>query len=76
MWEYVATNFSCLGDPNNGGRFRFFSQLVTKIPIPKVNIEEKLEIISLVKNCLDLKGINCKMFETEIDIKVKKLYGL
>jgi hypothetical protein len=26
IWEYVRTNFACLGDPNAGGRFRFFFQ--------------------------------------------------
>jgi hypothetical protein len=76
IWEYVKNNFSCLGDPDKGGRFRFFSQLVTKIPIPKAKNEEKTAINNLVQTCLERKGINCEHIEAEIDQKIVTLYTL
>lgn len=76
VWEYAKANFSCLGDPDKGGRFRFIYQSVMKIPIPNASSTEREAISKLVQKCLDAKGVNCEAWEKEIDNRVAALYGL
>lgn len=76
VWEYAKANFSCLGDPEKGGRFRFIYQSVVKIPIPNASTTEREAISKLVQKCLDAKGVNCEAWEKEIDERVAALYGL
>jgi hypothetical protein len=76
VWEYAKANFSCLGDPNKSGRFRFIYQSVANIPIPKASITEREAISKLVQKCLDAKGVGCEEWEKEIDDRVTALYGL
>jgi hypothetical protein len=76
VWEYAKANFSCLGDPEKGGRFRFIYQSVVKIPIPSASTKEREAISQLVQKCLDAKGVGCEAWEKEIDDRVAALYGL
>ncbi len=76
VWAYAKENFSCLGDPDKGGRFRFISQSVVKIPIPTAGEGDRVAIEELVQKCLDAKGQNVKQWEQEIDAIVARLYGL
>jgi TaqI-like C-terminal specificity domain len=76
IWEYAKANFSCLGDPEKGGRFRFIYQSVVKIPIPNASTAEREAISNLVQKCLDANGIDCETWEKEIDDRVATLYGL
>ncbi|MEH2117676.1 hypothetical protein [Nostoc sp.] len=49
---------------------------VEQIPIPNASTREREAISQLVKKCLDAKGINCEIWEKEIDERVAALYGL
>ncbi|MDZ8109175.1 MAG: hypothetical protein RM338_26610 [Nostoc sp. DedQUE12a] len=59
-----------------GGYLRFKRQYVEKIPIPNASTTERKTISQLVQKCLDAKGINCEIWEKEIDERVAALYGL
>jgi TaqI-like C-terminal specificity domain/Eco57I restriction-modification methylase len=76
VWEYAKANFSCLGDPEKGGRFRFIYQSVVKIPISNASTIEQKAISKLVQKCLDTKGVDCEAWEKEINERVDALYGL
>ncbi|MFH7030642.1 MAG: Eco57I restriction-modification methylase domain-containing protein [Heteroscytonema crispum UTEX LB 1556] len=76
VWEYARANFSCLGDPEKGGRFRFIYQSVVNIPIPNASTSDRQAISNLVQKCLDAKGVGCEAWEKEISDRVAALYGL
>ncbi len=78
VWEYVRATFACLGDPNRGGRFRFFTQSVVNIPIPNASPADRNAIADLVQKCLDGRGQGPEvaLWEAEIDERVARLYGL
>lgn len=61
-----------------GGYLRFFRQFVEQIPIPNAPIEERNAIAALAQKCLDAKGQGPQVvdWETEIDERVVRLYGL
>ncbi len=75
VWEYVKATFTCIGDPQHRGRFRFFTQFVSKIPVPRADAANKKRIAALAAECLDAKG-NCDTQENEIDERVARLYGI
>jgi hypothetical protein len=76
VWLYAKATFSCLGDPEKGGRFRFIYHPVSKIPIPNAPVADREVIAELVRKCLDAKGVGCEEWEAEIDGRVASLYGL
>jgi type I restriction-modification system DNA methylase subunit len=76
IWEYAKARFTCLGDPDKGGRFRFIFQFVSKIPVPKAGKQDKNAISHLVEACLKAKGEDCNELEREIDARVAKLFGV
>jgi hypothetical protein len=59
-----------------GGYLRFFSQYVERIPIPDAPEAEQQAIAALVQKCLDAKGVECEVWEAEINDRVAALYGL
>jgi uncharacterized protein YggL (DUF469 family) len=44
--------------------------------IPNASTSEREAISKLVQKCLDAKGVNCEVWEKEIDQRVAALYGL
>lgn len=76
VWRFAEQTFSCLGDPEKGGRFRFIYQSMEKIPIPDASDADKQAISALVQKCLDARGVDCEAWEREIDERVSALYGL
>ena len=54
IWWLVKQQFACLGDPNHGGRFRFFSQSVETIPIPNPPAALRAQIAAQAQACLDV----------------------
>ncbi|MCC5623597.1 TaqI-like C-terminal specificity domain-containing protein [Nostoc sp. CHAB 5715] len=65
-----------IGAQVRGGYLRFKRQYVEKIPIPNASTTERETISQLVQKCLDTKGVNCEIWEKEIDERVAALYGL
>jgi len=65
-----------IGAQVQGGYLRFKRQYVEKIPIPNASTIEREAISQLVQKCLDTKGVNCEIWEKEIDERVAALYGL
>ncbi|MEH1997646.1 MAG: TaqI-like C-terminal specificity domain-containing protein [Nostoc sp.] len=47
-----------------------------KAIIPNASTTERETISQLVQKCLDAKGVNCEIWEKEIDERVAALYGL
>jgi type II restriction/modification system DNA methylase subunit YeeA len=78
LWFFYSSIASSLGDANQGGRLRWFTQDVLKIPIPNASHSIKLQIITTVEKIL--QGSSCddstQSFESEIDRLVYELYGL
>jgi len=72
----VEEFFLELGGQIRGGYLRFKRQYVEKIPIPNASTTEREAISQLVQKCLDTKGVNCEIWEKEIDERVAALYGL
>ena len=71
IWNYLRITCS----PLQGQTFELRSTYMTKVPIPQASEIERKAISKLVQKCLDAKGIDCKAWEKEIDIRVAKLYG-
>ena len=76
VWSYIAEKCAVLGDADKGGRIRLKSFYVEQIPIPNASTTERETISQLVQKCLDAKGVNCEIWEKEIDERVAALYGL
>jgi hypothetical protein len=79
VWYYVKANFAVLGDPNAGGRFRFFTQSVEQIPIPDAPANLREKIASLAQQCLDVAKDNpdkLPALEAELNQLVYQAYGL
>ena len=76
VWSYVKERMSVMGDSDDGGRLRFFTQFVKGIPIPDAKPKEKMEVAKLVKECLDRAGEDCDLLEKKINVCVSALYGL
>jgi hypothetical protein len=77
---YARNQFQSLGDPWKGGRLRFFSQYMEKVPIPTATPAQQTEIEKRVEKILAQKKENPEVdvsaLESEIDQLVYKLYGL
>jgi hypothetical protein len=54
VWWFAkkSTNFSCLGDPEDGGRLRFVYQSIVTIPIPAASAAEQAALSGLVDGIL------------------------
>jgi len=78
LWDYAKRNLTVLGDPEQGGRLRFFTQFVQNIPIPRATPADRDAIAELAQKCLDAggKGPQVAEWEAEIDERVAVLYGL
>lgn len=76
VWSYVKERMSVMGDSDDGGRLRFFTQFAKDIPIPDATPKEKSAIVKLVKECLDRAGEGCAKIEEAINDRVFALYGL
>ncbi|MCL6753396.1 hypothetical protein KBT16_21465 [Nostoc sp. CCCryo 231-06] len=72
VWEFLQNTCSKL----SGGALAMQTPYVTKISIPNASTTEREAISQLVQKCLDEKGINCEIWEKEIDERVAALYGL
>jgi hypothetical protein len=59
-----------------GGYLRFWTQYVEQIPIPAAPLPERTAIEKLVEQCLAARGENCGTWESEINERVCRLYGL
>jgi hypothetical protein len=78
IMEVVRARFACLGDPERGGRFRFFRQSVEHLPIPAATPADRSAVASLVKSCIDARkrGESISEQEQEINARVSRLFGL
>ncbi|MEH2398245.1 Eco57I restriction-modification methylase domain-containing protein [Nostoc sp.] len=76
VWNYLCQIAAVLGDSEKGGRVRLKRTYIKKIPIPIVSNTQREAISQLVQKCLDAKGVNCEIWEKEIDERVAALYGL
>ena len=72
VWEYLKSMCSEL----LGKSLELRSIYMNKIPIPNASPTEREAISQLVQKCLDAKGVNCEIWEKEIDERVAALYGL
>ncbi|MEH2246441.1 hypothetical protein [Nostoc sp.] len=72
VWEYLKTACSQI----QGKTLELRSIYMNKIPIPNASTIERETISQLVQKCLDAKGVNCEIWEKEIDERVAALYGL
>lgn len=68
--------FEHLGIQRRGGYQEFKTQYVRQFPVPDVRPAERSAIESLVKKCLAARGGDLKAWETEINDRVYRLYGL
>jgi adenine-specific DNA-methyltransferase len=79
IWFYYSKVASVLGDAGKGGRLRWFSQDVVKIPIPDYSAKSQI-IEKHVNEIIDLKKYDpttdTSTLEQEIDRLVYGLYGL
>ena len=76
MWEYCKRHLAVLGDPEKGGRLRFFSQDVLQLPIPIASAEERNHLERLVRLCLTQGKDAAKTIEKDINSIVDSLYKL
>jgi very-short-patch-repair endonuclease len=87
LWHYVKANFAVLGDPNAGGRFRFFTQSVEQIPIPDAPDDLRQQIAILAQQCLDAAALTpesplpqgargLEALEAQLNQLVYQAYGL
>lgn len=76
VWNYLKEICPVLGDANKGGRLTLQEIYLEKLPIPKASDSEKEIISQLVQKCLNAKGVDCEVWEKEIDDRVAALYGL
>ena len=74
---YARHKFQSINDPWEGGRLRFFSQYMEKVPIANRTAAQKAELSYLVKQILsDPQSDGVREIEREIDELVYRLYGL
>jgi methylase of polypeptide subunit release factors len=59
-----------------GGYLRFFTHYVERIPIPNASVKDKDSIAELVQSCLENNGRDVEEFESEINGRVARLYGV
>ena len=71
-WQYLKSFCSEL----LGKSLELRSIYMNNIPIPNACNSEKETISKLVQKCLDAKGVDCEVWEKEIDDRVAALYGL
>jgi len=76
IWRYAKESLTVLGDAERGGRLRFFTQFVERLPIPNAPATERAAIADLVQKCLDACGVDCAAWEAEINERVARLYGV
>ncbi|WP_313934738.1 MULTISPECIES: Eco57I restriction-modification methylase domain-containing protein [unclassified Nostoc] len=72
IWDYLKSHCSEL----LGKSIELRSIYMNKVPIPNASTSEREAISKLVQKCLDAKGVNCEVYEKEIDQRVAALYGL
>ena len=68
--------FEDISIQRNGNYLEFKPIYVSQISIPNASNTEREAISKLVQKCLDAKGVNCEIWEKEIDERVAALYGL
>ncbi len=78
IWSYAKERLLVLGDADEGGRLRFFTEFVRKLPIPNAAPSDRAAIAELVQKCLDMSGQGQYVaeWEAEINARVARLYGL
>ena len=80
VYFFYSQIAAVLGDASKGGRLRWFSQDVIKIPIPKLDILTKTQLAELAQQILDLKKqtpcSNTTALESKINQIVYHLYDL
>lgn len=72
----VHQYFIEIGATVRGGYLRFKPLYVENIPIPNASAADRNAIADLVQRCLDVRGVGCGEWETEIDARVAALYGV
>ena len=74
---YARHKFQSINDPWEGGRLRFFSQYMEKVPIANRTTAQKVELSRLVERILaDPNSNGVREIEREIDELVYQLYSL
>ena len=68
--------FLKLGIERRGGFQEFKTQYVSRIPIPRVQVEDKKRLSHLVKKVLDSEGAKLAAIEGEINQEVYRLFEL
>ena len=78
VWFFYSKISAVLGDAEKGGRLRFFTQDVIKIPIKQITPKEQKPFIKLVDKILEQKkiGKDTSELENKIDAMVYRLYEL
>ncbi|MGH9949664.1 MAG: TaqI-like C-terminal specificity domain-containing protein, partial [Pyrinomonadaceae bacterium] len=78
IYFYYSKIASVLGDAEQGGRLRWFTQDVVNLPIKDISIKMKTPFIEIVDQILELKktGGETTGLERRIDEMVYDLYGL
>jgi hypothetical protein len=91
IWEYYKSIAAVLGDADKGGRLRWFTQDVVRLPIAKANKECRIAISQKVDAMLAAKKAlakaktekeknyyenKCATLDRQIDKLVYELYGL
>jgi hypothetical protein len=74
VWEYCRTNLAVLGNPESGGRLRFFTQFVEEVPIAIPSDADRKAISEIVKCLVTDGGDGISDLEAEIDRRVEFLY--
>ncbi len=72
VWDYLKNSCSKL----LGGSYELKTPYILQLPIPAASDADKVAIAALVQQCLDAKGVDCAVWEREIDARVAGLYGL
>jgi type I restriction-modification system DNA methylase subunit len=76
VWEFVKASFTCIGDPENRGRFRFFAQFVNRIPVPSPSAQDRTSLENLALETLRRHGVGCEDLELEMERRIARLFGL
>ena len=80
IWFFAKNTFSSLGDAEEGGRLRFFTQFVNGLPIPSATEKQRKDIDGLVGRALKTTSVesvaDIMELEHSIDNLVYALYGL
>jgi adenine-specific DNA-methyltransferase len=59
-----------------GGAYAMQTTYISQVPIPKASASDRKAISSLVKKCLEAQGQGVNLWESEINDRVARLYGL